>query len=225
VTARLRAIIRARESSLIALAALIGLLGGLVVTLMGVCVDLLHHLFFQVPRGQGLSAEHGLNPLLLLAVPVAGGFALGMFNEFLKRWRPEGEIDPIEANALHGGRMSLMGSIIVGAQTVWSTGVGASVGLEAGYTQFASGIASRIDDAYFAPLRDLRLRPPTTIYLGLIHFTDGVAGTRVRLATARRFIDRFGVAAECGLGRRPPETIEELLRIHSAISDMAAEAA
>ena len=84
---------------------------------------------------------------------------------------------------------------------------------------------ARSDQAYFAPLRDLRLRPQTTIYLGLIHFTDGVAGTRVRLATARRFIDHFGVAAECGLGRRPPETIEELLRIHAAVSDMAAEAA
>jgi CIC family chloride channel protein len=28
------------------------------------------------------------------------------------------EIDPIEANALHGGRMSMRGSLIVTAQTV-----------------------------------------------------------------------------------------------------------
>ena len=68
----------------------------------------------------------------------------GIASEIIGRWRPEREIDPIEANALHGGRMSLLGSIIVAAQTVWSSGVGASVGLEAGYTQFASGIASRI---------------------------------------------------------------------------------
>ena len=40
------------------------------------------------------------------------------------------------------GACRLRGSLIVAAQTVWSSGVGASVGLEAGYTQFASGIAS-----------------------------------------------------------------------------------
>jgi chloride channel protein, CIC family len=154
---RVRALIRARESSLIALAALVGLLGGLVVALMTLCVELLHQVFFQVPRGQRLSAELAINPLLAALIPVAGGLALGIFNEFLKRWRPEGEIDPIEANALHGGRMSFLGSVIVGAQTVWSTGVGASVGLEAGYTQFASGIASRIGAALRLRRSDLRV--------------------------------------------------------------------
>jgi len=28
----------------------------------------------------------------------------------------------------------------------------------------------------------------------------------------------FGVATECGLGRRPPETIPDLLRIHSEVA-------
>src|SRR6202043_1971412 len=49
------------------------------------------------------------------------------------RWRPAREIDPIEANALHGGRMSFRGSVIVALQTGWSSGVGAPVGLGAGY--------------------------------------------------------------------------------------------
>lgn len=155
--ARLRALIRARESSLIGLAALVGLLGGLIATLMGLSVDLLHQVFFQVPRGERLSAELELKPLLAILVPLSGGLALGIFNERLKQWRPEGEVDPIEANALHGGRMSLIGSIIVGAQTVWSTGVGASVGLEAGYTQFASGAASRIGVALRLRRSDLRV--------------------------------------------------------------------
>jgi CIC family chloride channel protein len=81
----------------------------------------------------------------------------GIGSEILRRWRPEREIDPIEANALHGGRMSLLGSIIVAVQTVWSSGVGASVGLEAGYTQFASGIASRIGIAFRLRRSDLRI--------------------------------------------------------------------
>ncbi len=96
-------------------------------------------------HGERLSARLMLNPYLgTCRCRSLGGLLFGVASEIIQRWRPEREIDPIEANALHGGRMSLLGSIIVAAQTVWSSGVGASVGLEAGYTQFASGIASRI---------------------------------------------------------------------------------
>ena len=52
--------------------------------------------------------------------------------------------------------MSLIGSINVALQTVWSSGVGASVGLEAGYTQLGSGIASSIGHAFRLRRRDLR---------------------------------------------------------------------
>ena len=77
----------------------------------------------------------------------------------------------------------------------------------------------RSDDVYFAPLRNLTLRVETELYLGLVHMTDGVAGTRRRIAAAQRVISRFGVATECGLGRRPPETIPQLLRIHAEVAD------
>jgi len=154
---RLRAVVRARESSLIALAALVGVIAGLVVALMGNGVDLLHELLFNLQRGERLSARLTLDPMLALSVPLLGGIIFGIATELLKRWRPEREIDPIEANALHGGRMSLVGSIIVAAQTVWSSGVGASVGLEAGYTQLASGLASRIGNAFRLRRGDLRI--------------------------------------------------------------------
>jgi chloride channel protein, CIC family len=154
---RLRAVVRARESSLILLAALVGVLGGLVVAAMGDAVDLLHEYFFNLQHGERLSARLMLNPLLALSVPLIGGVIFGITTEVIRRWRPEREIDPIEANALHGGRMSLLGSIIVAAQTVWSSGVGASVGLEAGYTQLASGIASRIGNGFRLRRGDLRI--------------------------------------------------------------------
>ena len=154
---RLRAVVRARESSLIALAALVGVIAGLVVAGMGTAVDLLHELFFNLRHGERLSARLTLNPVLALSVPILGGLIFGVASELIRRWRPEREIDPIEANALHGGRMSLLGSVIVAAQTVWSSGVGASVGLEAGYTQFASGIASRIGNAFRLRRGDLRI--------------------------------------------------------------------
>lgn len=76
----------------------------------------------------------------------------------------------------------------------------------------------RSDDAYFAPLAGLKLRPETELSLGLVHYTDGVAGTRKRLATAERYAARFSIATECGFGRRDPATIPELLRIHSEVA-------
>ena len=76
----------------------------------------------------------------------------------------------------------------------------------------------RADDAYFAPLARLRLKPETELCLGLVHYTDGVDGTRRRLQTAERHVRDFSVATECGFGRRDPATIPELLRIHAEIA-------
>jgi chloride channel protein, CIC family len=154
---RLRAFVRARESSLVVLAAIVGAIAGLVVAAMGTSVDFLHRFLFNLPSGVRLSGMLRLDPLIAISVPLAGGLVFGVARELLARWRPEREVDPIEANALHGGRMSLLGSVIVAAQTVWSSGVGASVGLEAGYTQFASGIASRIGMAFRLRRADLRV--------------------------------------------------------------------
>jgi methionine synthase II (cobalamin-independent) len=77
---------------------------------------------------------------------------------------------------------------------------------------------SRSDDAYFAPLADLRLRPETKLALGLVHYTDGVEGTRQRIAAARKYVDDFAIATECGFGRRPPEAVERLMRIHVEVA-------
>ena len=73
----------------------------------------------------------------------------------------------------------------------------------------------RIDDAYFEPLARLRLRPETRLALGLVHHTDGVAGTRARMAVAKKYVSDFAIATECGFGRRRPETIPKLLEIHA----------
>jgi chloride channel protein, CIC family len=92
-----------------------------------------------------------------LLVPSLGGLVLGATSLLLLRWRPAREIDPIEANALHGGRMSFRGSVIVALQTVWSSGVGASVGLEAGYTQLASGLAASLGRGFHLRRGDQRI--------------------------------------------------------------------
>ncbi len=153
---RLRAMVRARESSIIVLAAVVGVLGGLVVVIMGTAVGFMHVTAFGLDPGERLSGRFSLDPLRAFVTPCLGGLLFGLVTAYISRRRGS-EVDPIEANALHGGRMSMRGSLIVAAQTVWSSGVGASVGLEAGYTQWASGIASKIGEAFRLRRGDLRI--------------------------------------------------------------------
>jgi CIC family chloride channel protein len=156
VPRRLRAIVRARESSMIVLAVLVGLLAGLVVAAMGEIVGFMHLTFFELDPGERLSGRVSLDPFYAFLTPCIGGLLFGLATAYIARRRGT-EVDPIEANALHGGRMSMRGSLIVAAQTVWSSGVGASVGLEAGYTQLASGIASKIGQAFHLRRSDMRI--------------------------------------------------------------------
>ena len=154
---RLRAFVRAHETSLVVLAGLIGTTGGLVVVAMSVAVAGLHALLFDISIRERLSSQPSIEPLRALLVPSLGGLVLGLAFLLLLRWRPAREIDPIEANALHGGRMSFRGSVIVALQTVWSSGVGASVGLEAGYTQLASGLAASLGRGFHLRRADQRI--------------------------------------------------------------------
>ncbi len=154
---RLRAFVRAHETSLVVLAALIGIVGRPVVAAMSAAVEGLHVVLFDLEMGDRLSSQFRIEPLRALLVPSLGGLLLGVAFLLLARWRPAREVDPIEANALHGGRMSFRGSMIVALQTVWSSGVGASVGLEAGYTQLASGLAAALGRGFHLRRADQRI--------------------------------------------------------------------
>ena len=74
----------------------------------------------------------------------------------------------------------------------------------------------RSDVDYMTPLEKLRLPAATRLYLGLVHYTDGVEGTRRRLESASTAYSDFGIATECGMGRRVGQDIPALLRIHAA---------
>jgi chloride channel protein, CIC family len=154
---RLRAFVRAHETSLVVLAALVGTIGGLVVAAMSMAVEGMHVVLFELDWGDRLSSQFRIEPWRALLVPSLGGLLLGVAFMLLLRWRPAREIDPIEANALHGGLMSFRGSVIVALQTIWSSGVGASVGLEAGYTQLASGLAASLGRGFHLRRADQRL--------------------------------------------------------------------
>lgn len=78
---------------------------------------------------------------------------------------------------------------------------------------------ARSDDAYFVPLRELKLSPKTRLYLGVVHAADGVEGTKQRIAAAQKYVADFGIATECGMARaRTRELVSRLLDIHKQAS-------
>jgi len=77
----------------------------------------------------------------------------------------------------------------------------------------------RDDLDYFTPLANFDLAESTDLYLGLVHHTDGKEATLRRIETAKRIVPRFGVATECGLGRRDLKSIPDLMRQHAEIAD------
>src|SRR5215472_17362860 len=81
----------------------------------------------------------------------------------------------------------------------------------------------RTDDAYFAPLAGLKLRPETELYLGLVH-RDDMGGNAARLSAARRHAKVDGVATECGMARGDPQHFPALLAAHVQTAELGAQA-
>jgi CIC family chloride channel protein len=153
----LRALVRADEIWLVVLSAFIGCGTGISVWLITETTQLIHEMLFGIGPMQRLSAMVELDPIRTVVVPVVGGLVLGLVTLGIGRVYSRRTVDPIEANALFGGRMSMIGSLIVVLQTIMSNGVGASIGLEAGYTQIGSAIASRWGHAFRVRRTELRL--------------------------------------------------------------------
>jgi hypothetical protein len=76
----------------------------------------------------------------------------------------------------------------------------------------------RADEAYFAPLKSLKLPQETEFYLGLIHHGDA-DGDKARLQAACKVVGRFGVATECGWGRTDPARVPGLVSAHRRIME------
>ena len=75
---RLRAFVRAHETSLVVLAAMIGTIGGLVVLAMSVAVAALHALLFNISIKERLSSQPSIETLRAVLVPSLGGLLLGV---------------------------------------------------------------------------------------------------------------------------------------------------
>jgi len=153
----LRALVRADELWLVLLAALVGCAAGLLVVIMNVATLEMHRLLFLLYGHERLSGMNALDHGRAVLVPSVGGLAFGLAGLVIARFWPRRAVDAIEANALYGGRMSLNDSVIVTLQTIFSNGVGASVGLEAGYTQIGAAFGSRLGRSFRVRRNDLRL--------------------------------------------------------------------
>ncbi len=155
--AKLKALIRRTELGLVFIGAIVGVISGLAVIAMSYLAQFLHRAIFGISSGGKLSAVPTLDVAIAIAAPVGGGILLGTIIYVLAIRKKKPIVDPIEANALHGGRLSLADSVIVVVQNIISNGFGGSVGLEAGYTQLAAGFASSVGTYLQLRRSDLRI--------------------------------------------------------------------
>jgi hypothetical protein len=81
-------------------------------------------------------------------------------------------------------------------------------------------IKARTDDAYYAPLKGLKLGADTELYLGLVHYNDA-EGDQARLAAARRHARVDGIGTECGMARGDPARLPSLLAAHARAVEKA----
>jgi chloride channel protein, CIC family len=155
--ARLRRWLRGDPLAHVALAVVAGALAGAAVTAMSYAAEAAHVAIYGIAFDERLSARAKVPLWVAFASLTLGGLAMGMFDLWRRRRRLDGIVDPIEANALRGGRLSLRDGLVVVAQTLLSNGCGASVGLEAGYAQIGSAIASRLGLWVRLRRQDLRM--------------------------------------------------------------------
>lgn len=135
---------RSSEPAQIFLCALAGAVIGVLVAGLRRGIDLLHRISFDLPSGVALSTGIGVDRLRIVIIPVCGGLLLGIAALIVSRYRSSEIVDPIEANALHGGRMSMLDSLRLVIATIVSNAAGAAVGMEAGYSQFGASVFSSL---------------------------------------------------------------------------------
>ena len=147
---------RSSELWLIAVATVVGMTAGTLAVLQAKLAHGTQVWLFAFDPDERLSAQAMVAPWRLLAIPL-GGLLLGLFTALVLRFRPSPAVDPVEANALHGGRLSIRDSAFICGQTLISNGCGASVGLEAAYAQAGGAAASWVGQKLSLRRGDLRI--------------------------------------------------------------------
>ena len=155
--ANLQRDIRSSEVTQIIACAVIGAVVGAVTNYLRLLVDLSHKLIFNLPKHVTLSMGSGTDHWRLIFVPAIGGLLLGIGAWIVRRYRATEIVDPVEANALFGGRMSLFDSVRLTTMTLVSNASGASLGMEAGYSQLGAALFSRFGRQFRLRREDQRI--------------------------------------------------------------------
>ncbi|RVD52844.1 chloride channel protein, partial [Mesorhizobium sp. M8A.F.Ca.ET.023.02.2.1] len=111
-------LLEARGIAVVILAGVVGVMAGMLVTAMSQIVQDLHGLLFGVQPGGRLSGMFSLADPMQALIPAIGGILLGISVVWLRLRKFRTPVDPIEANALYGGRMSLTDTFIIVVQTM-----------------------------------------------------------------------------------------------------------
>jgi CIC family chloride channel protein len=154
--AGLRRRLRTSELWLVALAIAVGTAAGLLAEFQAGVAHALQRMLYGIGPHDRLSAQAHVPIAALLWLP-AGGLLLGVASWVVARRRRAALVDVVEANALHGGVLGVVDSLVVCGQTLISNGFGASVGLEAAYAQAGGATASAAGRRLKLRRHDLRI--------------------------------------------------------------------
>lgn len=72
---------------------------------------------------------------------------------------------------------------------------------------------------HWEALSELKLRPETQFYLGLVHASDAVDGALERLAFVNPHLSAYGISTECGLGRHSAEQLDSVTNTFRELSE------
>lgn len=150
----LRRQFRANDLWFIGLSTLAGLIAAGLTLLQGGLSRAMQAMLYDLAPGEHLSASGSMSVSQLLVLPL-GGLLVGLVTLAARR-RKRALVDAVEANALHGGRMSMRDNLIISLQTLLSNGFGASVGLEAAYAQMGAGAGSQLGRVLRVRRADMR---------------------------------------------------------------------
>lgn len=152
----LRRLLRDNAFILVVAAAFVGAASGTIASLMILFAETAHTFLFRLSPGERLSSVTDLPLLPTALVVTAGGVLVGLTYLYQSRLRRV-IVDPIEANALYGGRMSMRDSAFVALQSLLSSGFGLSLGIEGGFTQAAGAVGSKVGQLLNRRRHDVRM--------------------------------------------------------------------
>lgn len=139
------------------LAALIGVIGGLVNLFFFYAGETVQRIFLPQPVDPVQAAEM-FSPWLRLAVPTLGGLAAGLILYWgFRLVGPQGSSDLLEVVVAGDGKLPFRTESVKTASALVSIATGASIGREGGITQLSATLASKLGQVFKWPPYRLRL--------------------------------------------------------------------